>query len=89
MTNRKDKAPKLTAEGVANPSTAQKADQTDMNMENEIYEDVPALDGRIQGLIGQKLRTHYDTLVNDKIPDNLLKLLEDLAKSELESKKES
>jgi Anti-sigma factor NepR len=89
MTNRKDKAPNLTAEGASNPSTAQKADQTDMNTENEIDEDVPALDGRIQGLIGQKLRTHYDTLVNDKIPDNLLKLLEDLAKSELDSKKES
>jgi Anti-sigma factor NepR len=62
------------------PST-QKAELPNMNMQDHDA-DVPVLDGRIQALIGRELRTHYDALVNDKIPDNLLKLLDDLAKSD-------
>jgi Anti-sigma factor NepR len=64
------------------------AGQPDMNGQDHDV-DVPALDSHIQGLIGRQLRTHYDALVGDKIPDNLLKLLADLAKSEPEPKKDN
>jgi hypothetical protein len=51
--------------------------------------DVPALDGRIQALIGRQLQAHYGALVNEKTPDNLLKLLDALANAEHKSKKDS
>lgn len=51
--------------------------------------EVPALDGRIQALIGRQLQAHYGALVNEKTPDNLLKLLDALANVEHVTKKDS
>lgn len=65
-----------------------KADQSEMNNLSDDSTEVPAVDSRIQGIIGRQLRAHYDGLVGDKVPDNLLKLLDDLAKSEQSAKKD-
>jgi Anti-sigma factor NepR len=65
------------------------AGQSAMNAADPHDQELPALDSHIQGLIGRQLQAHYGTLVNDKIPDKLLKLLDELAKSEQRSKKDS
>jgi hypothetical protein len=89
MTKRKDQDATSDAAGAPSvPPAAPKAEQSTMNSQDHDVT-VPALDNRIQGLIGRQLRTHYDALVNDKIPDNLLKLLDDLAKSEHDPKKDN
>jgi len=89
MTKRKDQdeTPDAAHTTAVDPA-APKARQTDMNSQDHDVE-VPALDSRIQGLIGRELRAHYDALVKDQIPESLLKLLDDLAKSERDHKKDN
>ena len=43
---------------------------------------IETLDARAQALIGQRLKMVYDELVQEPIPDHLLRLLEDLEKKE-------
>lgn len=46
-----------------------------------------ALDSRAQALIGQRLKAMYHQIVEQPVPDHLLKLLEDLEKAEKAEKK--
>ena len=42
----------------------------------------PILDEQAQRLIGQRLKSAYDELVRQPVPDHLLKLLEELERKE-------
>jgi Anti-sigma factor NepR len=48
----------------------------------------PILDSGVQGHIGRQLRAHYSALVAEQVPDQLLKLLDDLARIEVPPKKD-
>jgi hypothetical protein len=89
MTKNKDQnaATRASDEPSSQPTTT-KVIQTDMDNLADSDIDAPAVDRRIQGIIGRQLRAHYDGLVGNKVPDNLLKLLDDLAKSEQSPKKD-
>ncbi len=89
MTKRKDKDTGVRAsdEQSSQPTKAM-VNQSEMNNSTDSDIDAPAMDSRIQGIIGRQLRAHYDGLVGDKVPDKLLKLLDDLAKSEQPPKKD-
>lgn len=89
MTNRKDQNQECPPANSAHlQSRTAKGEGVDGHTTHDKDAEHPALDSRIQGLIGRQLRTHYDQLINDKVPDNLLKLLEDLAKSEVDPEKD-
>lgn len=49
---------------------------------------VTGLDRRIQGLLGQQLKIHYRALVEEKVPDRFVSLLEELARKEVASKED-
>jgi hypothetical protein len=48
-------------------------------MEKEQDTTSAALDIGVQGHIGRHLRAHYAALIDEAVPDNLLRLLHDLA----------
>jgi hypothetical protein len=89
MTKRKDQKSVVRAsDEQSSQPEATKVNQSDMDNLADADIDAPAVDRRIQGIIGRQLRAHYDGLVDDKVPDKLLKLLDDLAKSEQSPKKD-
>ena len=51
----------------------------DAAMEPELDTTPAVLDIGVQGHIGHHLRAHYTALINEEVPDNLLRLLHDLA----------
>jgi Anti-sigma factor NepR len=89
MTKRKDQnSGERATEVTSNQPGASKVNQLHMTNFTENSLDTPAVDARVQGIIGRQLRAHYDGLVGDKVPDKLLKLLDNLAKSEQSPKKD-
>jgi hypothetical protein len=41
----------------------------------------PPIDTRIQNEIGKHLRAHYDTVINEPVPDRFMQLLQSLEES--------
>lgn len=50
---------------------------------DEVFENEPVLDQRVQEAIGRSLKAHYDDLVQAPIPDRFLVLLAELEAKEL------
>jgi Anti-sigma factor NepR len=89
MTKRKDQQSEVRVSGEqANQPQTTEVNQLEMSNFTDSTVDIPAVDARVQGIIGRQLRAHYDGLVGDKVPDKLLKLLDDLAKSEQSPEKD-
>lgn len=70
----KDNGPENTAQGTP-------LERNEMNQIVEPELDV-RLDARAQALIGRRLKTVYEELVQQPVPDHLLKLLEELERRE-------
>lgn len=60
------------------PKNAKGDDETEPEM-------VVRLDDSAQALIGQHLKAIYSEIIQERIPDNLLKLLDELGKKERQS----
>lgn len=81
----RDGAKAISPEKAIKP-TETKTDRDTMS--NIQTAEIPVLDRGIQGALGRQLRDHYNQLVNEKVPDQLLNLLDELARKEHDSKKD-
>jgi hypothetical protein len=57
-------------------------------VDGDVRKEGAVLEGSVQNHIGRKLRAHYGSLVNEKVPDQFINLLEELAKKDFELKKD-
>jgi hypothetical protein len=64
-------------------------DQAYPNSNLDVPVDGITLEASVQNHIGRKLRAHYGSLVNEKVPDQFLDLLEELARKDLDQKKDT
>ena len=76
--------------GGKNPGSADKPEVGPPDAKNMNHQTIEStsdikLNARAQALIGQRLRTVYDELVQEPVPDHLLKLLEELEQKEGQS----
>ena len=70
--------------GLEHPAESEPPETNEMNDQTNDGGGDIKLNPRAQALIGQKLKRAYEELVQEPVPDHLLKLLEELERKEKE-----